>query len=252
MRLPPGFVDYDRGLARVVATRLELQDMVDLFLGPKCEDPRTGLAEVGVPATGGRGGARRLVLPGGRAVYVRQYRRGGLMRLLWKDLYLRRPERPLIELVATEVARAAGCPVPTVLAVCVQEAGLFYRAWIVTEEVDGARDFIEAYRDSDTERRRRLLRDVGVQVRALESAGVYHADLNGHNVLVDDGGRITFIDFDRAYVDRPGQTERSRGVMQRFLRSLTKLCQALAVEAEPDALRLLESGYREAAPDRSA
>lgn len=219
--------------------------MVDLFLGPKCGDPRTRLAEVGVATTGGRGGARRLVLPGGRAVYVRQYLRGGLMRRLWRDLYLRRPERPLTELVATEVARAAGCPVPTVLAVCVQEAGLFYRAWIVTEEVEGASDFIDAYKNADSELRRRLLSGVGKKIRSLESAGVYHADLNGHNVLVDSSGRITFIDFDRAFVDRPGQTERSRGVMQRFLRSMTRLCRSLSIEFEPDALRLLENGYRD-------
>ena len=33
--------------------------------------------------------------------------------------------------------------------------------------------------------------------------------------------------------------------MQRFLRSMTRLCRSLSIEFEPDALRLLENGYRD-------
>ena len=45
---------------------------------------------------------------------------------------------------------------------------------------------------------RDLAAGVGAAVRRLHAEGVWHADLNAHNVLVDRDGRIWIIDFDRA------------------------------------------------------
>ncbi len=83
---------------------------------------------------GGRGGARRVVLADGDVVYLRKCLRGGLVRHLVRDIYLRTlgPPRPLRELLATETARAAGCRAPTVRAACVEKAGPFYRGWVIT------------------------------------------------------------------------------------------------------------------------
>src|SRR5689334_24362497 len=83
----------------------------------------------------GRGGARRIALRGGKVVYVRKYLRGGFVRHFVRDLYLLRPPRPVLELVATETARAAGCRVPIVHAIAIEEKGPFYRGWIVTSAI---------------------------------------------------------------------------------------------------------------------
>ncbi len=218
--------------------------MVELLLGAH---ERAGAAARQLESTrvelGGRGGARRLVLPGGKAVYLRKYRRGGWVRHFVKDLYLQRPERPLRELVVTEAARAAGCPVPTVLAVCIEEAGLFYRGWIVTAAIDGAVPLIDAYAAGGPAEREMLLADVGRAVRSLHDAGVYHVDLTGHNVIVDEQRGAVLIDFDRAFRDRRNMRGHADRGLDRFWRSMTKLCAARAVELEAEQRRWLMRGY---------
>lgn len=228
----------------MIATRLELQEMVDLLLG---SHERAGAAARELASTrvelGGRGGARRLVLPGGKAVYLRKYRRGGMVRHFVKDLYLRRPERPLRELVVTEAARAAGCPVPTVLAVCIEEAGPFYRGWIVTAAIDRAAPLIDAYTARGPAEREILLADVGRAVRSLHDAGVYHVDLTGHNVIIDEQQGPVLIDFDRAFRDRPDMRGHADRGLDRLWRSMTKLCATRAVDLEEEQRRWLMRGY---------
>jgi tRNA A-37 threonylcarbamoyl transferase component Bud32 len=236
--LPAGYVDYDRGWLRVIASRLELEEMVALLTGPE----RDAVADV--PGGEGRGGARRVVLPGGKAVYLRKYLRGGLPRHFVKDLFLLRPPRPLRELVVTEAARAAGCPVPTVLAVCIEDAGPCYRGWIVTEAIDGARPLIDVYLEADAAEQGRLLAEAGRAIRSLHDAGVYHVDLTGHNVLVVGEGEIRIVDFDRALVGRPNLERRARRGLDRFWRSLRKLCRLAAVELPEERRRAIEEGYR--------
>ena len=74
MKLPEGYVEFDGGTVRVVAARLELDEMGALLTGT--ERDRAAQA----PAEAGRGATRRLVLPGGKAVYLRKYLRGGMVR----------------------------------------------------------------------------------------------------------------------------------------------------------------------------
>jgi len=249
MRLPAGYVDYDRGTVRVIATQLELEEMVGLLLDAQGRRrPVSPPAPGEVPAAG-RGGARRIVLPGGKAVYVRNYRRGGIVRHFITDLFLKRPERPLRELVVTEAARAAGCPVPTVMAVCIEEAGLFYRGAIVTEEIDGAVPLIEEFEAADSDSRARLLARVGVAVRGLHDAGIYHVDLTGYNVLVDGAGSPVLIDFDRGFMAAAAQRRLAGRGLERFWRSMKKLCAARGVELLAAEHAALLEGYENSAPD---
>lgn len=233
--LPAGFVDYDRGSFRVVATRLELEEMVALLSGPERDGPADG---------SGRGGTRRIVLPGGKTVYCRSYLRGGLPRYIVRDLYLMRPERPIRELIVTEAARAAGCPVPTVLACAVEEAGPFYRGWLVTEAVENTRPLIDAFLDADPDGRRTLLGDAGAAIRSLHAAGIYHVDLNGNNLLVREDGEIVVIDFDKGQVGRPLVARRMQRGLDRFWRSMRKLSSAADKPLADDERRWLDRGHQ--------
>jgi 3-deoxy-D-manno-octulosonic acid kinase len=237
VRLPPGYVDYDRGSYRVIATRLELDEMVALLTSKERNRPSED------PGTGGRGWARRVVLPGGKAVFVRKYVRGGAARRLAHDVFVLRPERPLRELVVTEAARAAGCPVPHVLAIRIEEAAFGYRGWIVTEALDGMRPLIDAYVERGEPARAALLRDVGAAMRRLHAAGVYHVDLSGHNVLVGPDGDVVFVDFDRAFLAAPAAARHAQAGQRRFWRSMEKLAarRELALGAEPR--QWLAAGY---------
>ena len=229
VQLPTGFVDRDHGRLRVIAPRLAFEDMARLLDG-------TGRAAD--PVAGGRGGARRVVLPGGQAVFCRHYLRGGMMRHFVRDLFLLKPERPIAELVITEAARAAGCSVAPVLACAVEDVGLLYRGWIVTAEVPGARPLIDVLVESAAGARRSLLERVGDAIADLHRIGVYHVDLTGHNVLVRPDGRPVIIDFDRARRAEPGSPARAGRSLARFKRSLDKLLSERggALDAEEWAL----------------
>jgi len=236
-QLPEGYVDRDRGRWRVVAARLELPAMTALF-----DAARAGTAG-GEQVESGRGAARRIVLRGGKVVFLRQYLRGGVMRWLSRDLFLLRPPRPLRELLATEVARAAGCLVPIVHAVAIEERALFYRGWIVTSAIEGARSYIDLFMAAGADARAELLADAGSAIRNLHDAGVFHPDLNGHNLLVDAGGKVAVIDFDRAVVAAPDSSRRARRGRDRFWRSMTKLSAARGARIDDTERRWLERGY---------
>lgn len=197
----------------------------------------------GEEVTSGRGGARRLVLRGGKVVFIRKYLRGGLVRHFVRDLYLLRPPRPVRELMATETARAAGCRVPIVHAIAVEESGPFYRGWIVTSAIEGARAYIDVFAAGDEAARGVLLAAAGSAIRNLHDAGVYHPDLNGHNLLIDADGEVAVIDFDRAVLAAPGRYRLAEKGRDRFWRSLRKLTTARGFEVGETERRWLERGY---------
>jgi len=236
--LPEGYVDHDRGTWRVVAARLELEEMMALL-----EAVRSGQTP-GEAVASGRGGTRRVVLRGGKVVFVRRYLRGGLMRFLSRDLFLLRPPRPVRELVATEKAWAAGCRVPIVHGVAVEERGPFYRGWIVTSAIDGARAFIDLLASADSAARGALLTAAGSAIRDLHDAGIHHPDLNGHNLLVDGQGAVAIIDFDRAVTGSAVRYRLGEKGRDRFWRSLCKLTAARGATLDDAERRWLERGYQ--------
>lgn len=241
--LPAGFVALDRGKFRVLATALELDEMRAVL-----EDARDG-KPAGEPLSSGRGGARKLVLPGGKRVFLRKYLRGGFARHFVSDLYLIRPERPFRELVVTETARASGCAVPTVLAVSVEEVGLFYRGWIVTEAIENARAMFDVWQGGDPAERAVLLAAVGRSIRTLHNAGVYHVDLTGHNIIVREDGSPVILDFDRGFFAPPGTPRFVDRGLDRLWRSMRKLSAAAHVPLDDRDRRWLERGYRGALGD---
>lgn len=152
---------------------------------------------------------------------VRHYRRGGLIAKLISDRYL------WSGIAATRAWREwhllaglynDGFPVPQPIAARVIRAGLFYRADIVTRRLDA------------TPLSERLCHGrmsssgwnaVGMTLRRFHDAGVWHADLNAHNILLD-GERVFLIDFDRG---RRGKlsSHQAWGNLSRLRRSLDKL-----------------------------
>ena len=68
-------------------------------------------------------------------------------------------------------------------------------------------------------------RAVGAAVARLHHAGVDHADLNGHNVLLDADGAVSVIDFDRGRLRAPGIWVTRN--LARLRRSLAKISRGL-------------------------
>jgi 3-deoxy-D-manno-octulosonic acid kinase len=178
---------------------------------------------------GGRGGVAIIVTPVGECV-LRHYHRGGLVAALMGDRYLwtgTNRTRPFAEFrLLAEIARL-GLPGPAVLAARYQRHGPFYRADLITHRIDGAQTLAEclAMGRLDGE----LGEEVGALVARFHRAGVWHADLNAHNVLVTPD-ELYLIDFDRGRLRTPAATWQEAN-LQRLRRSLLKLGAAAAGEA---------------------
>lgn len=174
------------------------------------------------PAVGGRGAAWIVPARDGEGEWVlRHYRRGGLAArfsddfYLWPGLTLTRPWREW-QLLAE--LHALGLPVPRPVAARVTRAFLGYRGDLITRRIPAARSLAELIRTGAVP----PWPEIGVCIHRFHSAGVWHADLNAHNVLVDRDGSVWLIDFDRGERRRPGPGWQQAN-LERLQRSLRKL-----------------------------
>lgn len=170
---------------------------------------------------GGRGGVAILATPAGECV-LRHYRRGGLVAMLMRDRYLWRGAdrtRPFAEFrLLGEIARL-GLPGPVAVAARYRRHGPFYSADLITRLIGDARTLAECLvaRQLDAA----LAGEVGALVARFHRAGIWHADLNAHNVLVT-AHQLYLIDFDRGRVREPRPAWQQAN-LQRLRRSLLKL-----------------------------
>jgi 3-deoxy-D-manno-octulosonic acid kinase len=92
---------------------------------------------------------------------------------------------------------------------------------------------------------------LGRCLRRFHEDGICHADLNAHNVLLDDAGDVWLVDFDRGRLRHPGYW--CDGNLVRLRRSIEKVTEGLPPErfSEADWASLLD-GYFTALPQASA
>jgi 3-deoxy-D-manno-octulosonic acid kinase len=178
---------------------------------------------------GGRGGVAVIETPAGACV-LRHYRRGGAVAALLGDRYLWRGAertRSFAELrLLAEIARL-NLPGPRPLAARYQRHGAFYQADLITLRIADSRTLAECLAAGQLDSA--LAARVGELVARFHRAGIWHADLNAHNVLVGPQG-LFLIDFDRGGRRRIATSWR-QGNLRRLRRSLLKLG-----AAAPDAV----------------
>lgn len=227
-----------------VATRSTPEGLVrwDAVRLPDGPGPAAWRAGEGDPleGAGGRGAVFRVATPAGPAVR-RHYRRGGLVARLLGDRYLwtgAERTRAFREFAVTRILQRAGLPVPTPLAARVRRGGLFYRADLLVSEIPGTRTLASLRDGADIARFE--WDALGSLIARFHRAGLWHADLNAHNVLIDAQGGLWLIDFDRAELDPPARA-RHRANLERLLRSLRKLGFDRAVD---DFARSVEAPLR--------
>ena len=192
------------------------------------------------PAPSGRGAAWFIGAPGKEWV-LRHYRRGGAVARWVEDRYLwhgLERTRPFAEFRLTYRARALGLPVPRPVAARVLRAGLTYSGDLITERLPG--------RPYSSLLSKRALdgaawRAAGACVARCHGAGLDHADLNLHNLLLDRDGTAHVVDLDRAALRAPGRW--ANGNLARLRRSLDKLTPEWTVADRDAAWRELMAGY---------
>ena len=170
---------------------------------------------------GGRGGVAFIDTPVGPCV-LRHYHRGGWMAPLLGDRYLwsgRTHSRGFTEFRLLAELFLRGLPVPTPIAARYQPRGLYYTADLITRTIEGAVTLAHSIGERRLDAV--LAEQVGELVARFHNAGVDHADLNAHNILVNAVG-LWLIDFDRCEIRATG-TAWKLANLARLKRSLLKV-----------------------------
>ena len=147
---------------------------------------------------------------------VRICRRGGLTGKALGQAYLI-GNRPMRELRVHTYAYRAGLPSAAPIGIAWRRRGPFLFGRFATKLIAGAvswRDWLRAGNGARAA-------EVGEVIRAFHDRGVYHADLNVHNVILD-GQRVYLIDFDKARVRLPLSRGRRAANLLRLRRSMEK------------------------------
>ena len=160
---------------------------------------------------------------GNTGLLLRHYYRGGLVGKLNKDRFKREAiaaSRAMAEFALLLKLRELQLPVPRPAAARYQRAsGWGYRADILVEVIPNAQDVYKllgqrSLEDSEWQA-------LGQAVRLLHQHGVFHSDLNCHNLMLDAQGKAWVVDFDKCEM-REQSSDWQQANLQRLLRSLRK------------------------------
>jgi 3-deoxy-D-manno-octulosonic acid kinase len=198
-------------------------------------------------------GAAVFIEADARQLVLRHYRRGGWMAQLSGDRYLWHGEaltRSYVEWHLLYALRRAGLPVPVPIAASYCRTGRFsYTADLLTEQIPAARSLASRLRCVPLALTSWIA--IGRCLRRFHDDGIYHADLNAHNVLLDDNEQVWLLDFDRGQLRHPGYW--CDGNLVRLRRSIEKITDALPPERFSDAdWASLLDGYFTAVSQASA
>lgn len=186
-------------------------------------DPRD-LAERGVLIGKARGrGFTYFIRVEGNDWVLRHYQRGGLVAGLLGDNYVWtgiERTRAWREWHMLAKLWQWGLPVPHPIAARVLRRGPVYKADIITERIMGTRTL--AYLLVERKVDEGKWKAIGACIRRFHDAGVYHVDMNAHNILLAGEEGIYVVDFDKCSLRNQSQAWR-RSNMARLHRSLTKL-----------------------------
>ncbi len=198
-------------------------------------DPKWWSARVPVDARPeGRGGVWFIDAEEQRMV-LRHYHRGGWMGRFTADTYRWRGEaqtRSFLEWHMLYLMRRAGLPVPVPIAACYRRSGRNgYRADLLTEQIPGTQSLATLLGTGSMPLTHWIA--LGRCLRRFHDDGVFHADLNSHNVLLGEATEVWLVDFDRSRLRKPGLWCDDNLV--RLRRSIQKITARLPPEHFSDA-----------------
>ncbi|MCX7512484.1 3-deoxy-D-manno-octulosonic acid kinase [Frateuria sp. STR12] len=171
--------------------------------------------------SGGRGGVAVIDTPAGACV-LRHYHRGGLVAKFNHDHYLwtgAAHTRSFAEFRLLAHAAGLELPAPQPVAARYRRHGLSYTADLITRRIEDAHTLAQCLAEGRLDAD--LARETGALVARFHREGIWHADLNAHNVLVT-AGALYLIDFDRGALRTPAEAWRLAN-LARLRRSLVKL-----------------------------
>ena len=162
---------------------------------------------------------------------LRHYYRGGLIGKIINDHYIftsLEKTRAAAEFTLLTQMQQWQLPAPAPVAYQVIRTGLFYQADLLSGRINNAQDLVALLSASP------IANDVwihiGQTIKRFHNKGIYHHDLNSHNILLDDNQKAWLIDFDRGELRAASSDTASENKivawkhnnMQRLLRSFRK------------------------------
>ena len=154
---------------------------------------------------------------------LRHYYRGGLISKLSKRSFVFTglgKARAYQELLMLSQMRALGLPVPRPIAAqVVKNKPWLCQNDILIERIANARDLFHILTEKALPEH--IWQQVGKTIKQFHQQGVFHSDLNIHNILMDAEQKIWLIDFDRCAF-KPQDKSWQQANIDRLQRSLLK------------------------------
>jgi hypothetical protein len=177
---------------------------------------------------GNRQSAYRLDLGDGAELFARRGLRGGMIATILSDVYVGITPRPLTELAVTVEAVRRGIPVAEPMGAMIEWLSpVLYRGFFLTRAVRGMTLWEFLKTDDDPTVRTHVLGQARSAIDTMHDKGLFHADLNLHNLLVTqarDSFSVVVIDLDKSRLfDAPLSAAMRRANATRLLRSARKL-----------------------------
>jgi len=153
---------------------------------------------------------------------LKHYFRGGLVGKLLKDRYLftgidKTRAKQEFELLLT--IQSLGLPAPAPVAIGIEKHGFYYTADIITCRIADSQDVIGILKSQRLSSEQWFA--IGKTIQAFHQQGIYHDDLNCHNILIDQQQKVWLIDFDRGE-KRKVHSNWQQANLSRLLRSFRK------------------------------
>ena len=158
-----------------------------------------------------------------QTLVLRHYSRGGAVAKFINDSYLwcgLHRTRAIGELQVLFALQHLSLPVPAPVAAHVRREGFTYRADIVTRLIPNAQSL--SLRLTKNPIPNRTWHKIGAVVRQFHDKNCNHADLNAHNILLDEKEAVFLVDFDRAVIGKKFGSAGQKN-LARLQRSLLKL-----------------------------
>lgn len=226
--LAPGFVVFRIGRARLYLSRTLAFHAPSILA--HLRSPELSAAR----GAGNRGSGFPLELADGMELFLRFARRGGGPSWINRNLYFGFRPRPLAELATAVRALDLGAPVAQPVGAWIDWiAPGVYRGALLTRRIHGMTlwDFLRT--DDDQHVRNLVIEEARRAIESMHQAGVFHADLNLHNLFVARAGEtfsIVILDLDKARIyAHPLDPKLRRFNLERLARSARKLDRSGAI-----------------------
>ena len=153
---------------------------------------------------------------------LRHYWRGGLVGKLLSDQYLYtglKNTRAYKEYQLLIELQQMGLSAPAPIAAKITQNKAIYRADLITQAIPNVKSLLDILKT------RKLttaeITTIGQTIADFHQQGVFHADLNINNIMLDNSGNAYLIDFDRGRLVAPLHTSLKANI-QRLNRSFIK------------------------------